>query len=194
MRLVSFLTLVVACTSNTGAVSVEEACARGQQALSGFHSEPESLATYWDWLDDTHIAVVVRRVSTIDPPAPLLNSTVLSDPVFIGCVETARFEVVDGLGWIEDSEIEIAGFTGRGYFGSPDGTPSEEQYFISDFFFEEDLGRIPTDEAEHLLILQVIPDGRRVMQWRATVTDGMASGARTVSGEPISIETFRRDG
>lgn len=172
---------------------LSDACANGQQAMPIF-TEPNSLLEFWEAQGDGHFAVLARRAQSprLVPPLPGFAGP-RPEPVFHECIEGARHDIVDGLGWIDQDSILIEGRTGQGFWGTDDGRPLPDVGLVrSDFLFQSDPEGIPTDEALYLMILQELPDGTMFLRWRASVTDDVVSGAHTSSGATSTVEAFRR--
>ena len=94
-------------------------------------------------------------------------------------------EIVDGLGWVDDESIVVAGGSGEGFWGTNSGRPVRDVNLIaSEFFYDEYRALAPDDDA-YLLIIQ--PANANWIRWRARIEDGMVSGDDTITGEPTSL-------
>lgn len=177
------------------ALSDERACAEGQTATEGSWDYTEDLTQWWAQLDGRFSAVLARRVTEVSPsPISADDAAPVDDNglTFIECTVEARYEIIDGLGWVDAEEIRVRGRTSQGYFGRHDGTPVATDLRISEHFYDPNYESMAPDDEVYILFVLPRPDGSYLLRRRAQVTGEMVSGQHTESGEDAPLELFRR--
>lgn len=172
---------------------VARLCAEGQMSTAGWLPWPESTLSV---VEPAYLIPVIARRAT--ERATLMPSLWESGggAHIASCQEGATHEIVDGLGWIDEGDVDVIASLGSYYTALADGRRHPDIDLWMESFFDPEWDSLAPDDELYLLVLNVYEPASMWLDRRVALTRDasgalMVSGEYTLSGEDTPVEAFR---